>query len=243
MPKKRLSECIDRTPNATPEEQTMFPSLTAYDVRQIVNSDVASGAIIQHFALFTSSGDKERARVLDLGAGNGRNARFLAKKGISVIAVENNPMCIVDLKRLRGELRDIKGAGELIIIEEDFTELNWGYLGFDHAIAINALRFARRGRFGLGRRHIDVLGAMQKATPTGGINVISDLTTDGPLYTGWNSRHESWFSASELSGRYEGWRILHEDNKRVPTIEHDSFGKPLWNQSVTIVAKNMCSGA
>lgn len=88
-------------------------------------------------------------------------------------------------------------------------------------------------------KQFDVLAAMQEATRPGGINIVSDLTTDGPLYTQWHNKHESWISEQELFDRYgsHNWEILAREAKRVPTIEADRHGTPLWNQSATVVAQ------
>lgn len=112
----RLPRYIDRTPNATTEEQTMFPALTAQQVRQVNNvSGVAFDAINKNIELFKSPNNTERASVLDLGAGNGRNAQVLAKAGLNVIAVENNLASIKNLEKNRRNFSKRKAPESLLL--------------------------------------------------------------------------------------------------------------------------------
>lgn len=146
-------------------------------------------------------------RLLDLGAGEGRDAVFFAQQGFAVTAVEVAPSGIRKTERLAAE-RGLTLAGLHLMDMRDFP------LTPDHDVL-----FAGNSLSGLGPGCLAYLAHMRACTPPGGLNASRVRTReagsprDPPgLYA---------FDRNELKHEYRGWRLLYygEDLIWVPHVD------------------------
>lgn len=175
--------------------------------------------------------DFKPGSVLDIGAGSGRNVHFLARKGFDVTAVETDPVAIKKLSELQKQAADTEDAGKIEVIHADISNLDLSGAEYDNVIAMNSLRFLRR------KRSLGAIAMIQSVTRSGGLNILQDLTRNGPLYSRFSRQH--WQTSGELRSHYDnqGWDVLSVSSEVKPTKDQDWYGKPLWHESATVVAR------
>jgi tellurite methyltransferase len=136
-----------------------------------------------------------RARVLDMGCGDGRHAVFFARQGFDVTAFDRSSAAIRKT-RYRAQLAGAKlGASVSDLTEYQFNQ------NFDLVIAHSVLQFVPRPVW---RR---VVGDIKANTVPGGWNAVT-VTVDGPAPDDdLVSIVRGPFSEGELAPMYFGWNI------------------------------------
>lgn len=85
-----------------------------------------------------------KAVVLDLGAGNGNDTKYLLEQGFDVYAIDFNSESI---KRIN-QRQDIRNRANLTVIKSSFQGLSWNELpNFDAIIAVNSISFVNHKHF------------------------------------------------------------------------------------------------
>ena len=225
---EKIPKHIDTTPNAPKgHDLELFTPCDVSDIHNFIG--MPSQVVSENKDKFKDGS------VLSLGVGTGRNEKFLLQNGFNVTAIDNGRHSIYRLEKLKDQVADMPNAGHLEVIRADFGNLARLDVGeHDNAIAINSLRFIKV------RKSLGALAMMQQLTKSGGLNVIEDLTDEGPLYTREVQKHQNWQSASEMRSHYENddWDIISSpDPEYVPTKVRADDGKSLWHQSAKIVAR------
>src|SRR6266571_6776609 len=125
--------------------------------------------------------------VLDLGAGDGRNALFLARRGFAVTAVDAAPLAL--------ETLDAAAASEGLIVETELADLASYEVtrSYDNVVSTLTLHFLPQ------QAAVSLMRGLRKATLAGGINLISLFTRDGPVFERANGRG-FWLAPG-------GWRM------------------------------------
>lgn len=178
-------------------------------------------------AVSSAVDDLKPGTVLDLGAGNGRDSIFLAKQGFEVTSVD---LSAEGLALLR-ETAKQKGVNTRIqTVEADVANYR-PEKEYDNIICIFTLHFLRE---------VDFQPAIQRimnSTKSGGLNILSDLTTNGPLYSIDSIGH--WVNAGEFKEIYEaaGWEILDSFTYSSSTMMKDAEGKPFQHESDHLIAR------
>lgn len=134
----------------------------------------------------------QKGHILDMGAGNGNNTRFLLNKGYSVTAVDPNLEVIVGLKQLQkqypGKLKVIEGSLDTYSPKEKY----------DVVICCMVIHFMKDHSAGL-----KAVKNIQTWTKQGGINLTTGYMSSQPL-----SKDYSFLLVnSELPSLYAGWKI------------------------------------
>jgi tellurite methyltransferase len=143
-----------------------------------------------------------RARVLELGCGEGRDAVFFAARGADVTGVD------VSVAGLRKAARLARARGVRVRwIHADAAD--WALNGqFDLILSYGVLHYVPRAeRRWLFRR-------LQAATRPGGSHAHL-VFTDRLVYRE-KSEVADYFRAGELAARYRGWRILRGGPLSIP---------------------------
>ena len=168
----------------------------------------------------------KKGTVLDLGAGSGRDSIFLAKKGFEVTSVDISPEGLSLLK----ETIEDEGLKNIQTVEADVAEFKPS-LEYDNILCIFVLHFLKKQDF------MPTLNRIMSCTTAGGINVVSDLTKNGPLYSTDTIGH--WVDAGELQEIYEkaGWEILDSFTYSSSTMRRDAEGKPFQHESDHLIAR------
>lgn len=132
------------------------------------------------------------ARILDMGAGNGNNTRFLLEKGYVVTAVDPNPKVVEDLKRLQKEYP------KKLKIHEDSVGTYKPKEKYDVVICCMVIHFMKNRAAG-----VKAVNDIQSWTKLGGINLITGYMSDQHL----PKDYSFLLSDKELSHLYDGWKI------------------------------------
>jgi tellurite methyltransferase len=111
-----------------------------------------------------------QGKVLDLGAGDGRQALYLAARGFEVTAIDLSEAALEKLQRL-ANLQKLQVTTEL-------ADLNyWSIYGeYDAIIAIAILQHLKHDSA------LRILNEMKVHTKRGGINAITTFTKNGDRY-------------------------------------------------------------
>jgi len=132
--------------------------------------------------------------VLDIGAGQGRNALYLARKGFKVTGVDISKAAIAELSaRAKEENLRIKGVVADIV----------GYrIGgkYEAVICVAALHFVPKGKAA------GILAHIKKHTAENGVNLLTAFTKKDIGY----KEHPtlSFFDKEELAAFYRDWKII-----------------------------------
>lgn len=134
---------------------------------------------------------KSSGTVLDLGAGYGRHALFLASKGFEVSAVEKEA---IQVKYFREQAAKL--GIPIKIIQEDVARFIPDKQ-YDVVLATMVLHFLYE------QEAIKVLRTMQNSTAPEGLNIIAVYTDKNPI-----GLRPYQFAMEELKSMYHGWEIL-----------------------------------
>jgi tellurite methyltransferase len=184
--------------------------------------DDYAGSMVSE-GVFTAARFLRTGAAMDLGAGEGRNALYLAERGFKTTAIDISAEGIEKIKR-RAEAQGIKLEAEV----RDVTKIEFGN-HYDLLVANFLFHFMSR------EDGLQLIRKMQGHTLDGGLNVITAFTTQGEL-DGENSPN-LYFRPGELKELYRGWQIIKYDESEVPTIYTKPDGQQKNNHRVLLVAR------
>jgi tellurite methyltransferase len=151
------------------------------------------------------------SRVLDAGCGSGRNALFLAQRGMHVEAFD---VSTAALRRLEAEAsaRDIA----VTAFRQDLRTFSARPV-YDLVICYGVLHFLSKSA------SREAIRALRRATAPGGFNLIGVLTDSEPLPDHLRPHVRGRFREGELGWLYRHWEILSSSQYVLPD-PHDSRG-------------------
>lgn len=132
------------------------------------------------------------AHVLDMGAGNGNNTRFLLEAGFIVTAVEPNPDAVKDLKRLEKQYR-----GSLKVVEASIDTFET-VVSYDAVVCCMVVHFMEGQRAGA-----TAIKRLQSWTRPGGYNLLTGYLSGQSLPTDFSFLPKP----GELQRLYKGWNV------------------------------------
>jgi tellurite methyltransferase len=159
--------------------------------------------------------------VLDIGAGRGRHAIYLAQKGFDVTALEPNEEYVNKLN-LKASQRDLK----IETIAQDLLGYKPEKL-FNVVVAISVLHFLSN------KKEVDgAIEKMQAWTKNKGLQVISVMmsieSSDPRPYL---------FNKNELKGYYKDWDILFYEELRGGFYTPTKSSEPVRNWVARLIAR------
>jgi tellurite methyltransferase len=158
--------------------------------------------------------------VLDIGAGDGRNATYLAEKGFTVTAIDKNP----DLVKLIQPTRNLEVANANLL-EYQFQPQ------YDNIICNFVLHLV------LSRHALPLIQKIQNHTVTGGVNVISAFLEEGDFDISDSKAY--WFKHEELKELYRGWEILNYEETSMRTMETKADGSNKYQMVGHVIARKI----
>ncbi|HZR03381.1 MAG TPA: class I SAM-dependent methyltransferase [Burkholderiales bacterium] len=137
-------------------------------------------------------------RVLDVAAGEGRNAVWLAEQGCEVLGIDLSPIGLEKARRLAAE-RGVAVAFE----EADVRTWQWQQNSFDAIVSI-FIQFAAPSERAI------VFEGMQRALRPGGVLLIQGYTPQQVLYkTGGPPQVEHMYTTEMLRSAFAQLDIIH----------------------------------
>jgi len=149
--------------------------------------------------------------VLDLGAGDGRNAVFLAKRGFRVIAVDV-------VEAALGELRRAAEAAGLAIETHVANIVDFPLADrYENVVCTLTLHFLEF------EAALLLLTRLHERTAPGGCHVLTLFTSDGPLHRPGSPQF--WPEPGGLQRLYGGWEVVYAARRLVTTVARDESGR------------------
>lgn len=196
-----------------------------YDQAYKENPAMFGGGKPEPFVLEAAGMIVSNGRVIELGAGQGRNALALAEKGLQVTAVDISKVGVdlmnekaqeLGLSNFRAEIGDSREVieGEYDLIVSTFM--------LHH----------------LSRQDAEQLIAkIKEHTKKGGINAIVTFTVEGDFSRSPNSKGRFYPSLGKMRELYEDWEIIKykEENSEARQTKPD--GGSMFNIKAEIIAR------
>jgi cyclopropane fatty-acyl-phospholipid synthase-like methyltransferase len=164
--------------------------------------------------------------ILDIGAGDGRNALYLAAHEFDVTALDISQ---TGLDNLLGKARNQGVSNKITILCADFLNYTPD-TSFDNIITNFTIHF-------VGEENIEpFLVKMTNFTKPGGVNIIDDFTRNGPLAI---THPENYITEEMLLDFYkkQGWTILSSETRSTKTKAFETPGKPYTHEAIAFVAQ------
>lgn len=166
--------------------------------------------------------DRDRPRVVDVGAGEGRDAVYLAERGCDVLAVDVAPNGLAKAERLADE-RNV----EIETRQADVNDLSLPPV--DAVYSIGTLQYLRP------ENRAARFDQFEEATTPGGVHVLFAFVDhpDIPPAPDWGEE-EHFYRRGELRSYYDDWELLAED---ALVFDDESGGEPHRHAAETLVAR------
>lgn len=162
-------------------------------------------------------------KTLDMGAGQGRNALYLALQGFDVTAVDTNPNGLANIAQIAAE--------ERIPARTELYDLNQAALQDDYGFIVSTVTFMFLER----DRVPAIIADMQAHTQSGGYNLIV-CAMDTPDYP-CPMPFSFTFRENELRGYYAGWELLDYREELGAMHAKDAHGNPVQFKFVNMLAR------
>ena len=162
-------------------------------------------------------------KTLDMGAGQGRNALYLALQGFDVTAVDTNANSLANIAQIAAE--------ERIPVRTELYDLNQAALQEDYGFIVSTVTFMflERGRVPA------IIADMQAHTQSGGYNLIV-CAMDTPDYP-CPMPFSFTFQENELRDYYAGWELLDYREELGAMHAKDAHGNPVQFKFVNMLAR------
>jgi len=169
-------------------------------------------------------------KVLDIGAGEGRNSLFLAEKGFEVEAVDISEVGIKKLKNSAKE-KELKIKVKIadlneIDLDDSYDMIVCSFITH-HFIRDDVVRLFEK---------------MKKHTNYNGLNVISSFTKDGDFFSANPTTDKYYPAKGEIKDFYKDWAILEYREEKSKTRKTHPDGSPMFNFSSLMITQKKLSG-
>ena len=164
-------------------------------------------------------------KILDLGAGEGRHALFLAEKGFDVHAIDISEVGIAKL-RAQAEKKGLKIKTEVadltqIHLEDFYDMIICSYI--NHHFSKNESLF--------------MFDEIKQHTNHGGLNVIATFTKEGDFFNENPTTDRYFPETQEVSGLYKDWKILEYREEESGEKHTYPNGRPILSLAAFLIAQ------
>lgn len=169
------------------------------------------------------SGERRSPTVVDIGAGEGRDAVFFAERGCEVYAVDVSPNGLAKADRLADErgvsIRTLEADANAVELPE----------AMDVVYSIGTVQYVRPENRDTQFDHF------KERTTDGGLHAVFAFVDrpEIPTPPDWTA-NEHFYSPGELAGYYDDWEVVETDEI---VFEDDSGGEPHEHAAETVIAR------
>ncbi len=167
---------------------------------------------------------KKGGAALEIGAGDGRNALFLAKQGFDVTAQDISPVGIEKLKE-RAQALSVAVVAEVADARQEIQR------PYDVIVSTFVLHHLLR------EDALDLIARMQEQTVQEGLNVLTVFTKQGDFYRNDTDATHFYASQDELRELYHNWEIVECRDVEGPARKKKPDGSAMRNTWVELVAR------
>lgn len=168
-------------------------------------------------------------KVIELGAGQGRNALELAKKGFQVTAVDISQVGVDSMNKKAQELgfpnfhAKVLDSREALATDEEYDLIVSTFM-LHHLSREDAEKLITK---------------IKERTKKGGINAIATFTVEGDFAKSPNAKDRFYPRLGEVRELYEsdGWEIIKYGEKKRKSGQIKPDGSPMFNIRAEIIAK------
>jgi tellurite methyltransferase len=170
----------------------------------------------------------QTGKILEIGAGGGRNALFLASQGYEVHAMDISTLAVERLTQQAREKGINLDAVASDIVEEELKD------DYDAIICTSMLHH-------LAKEDAEtVIKKMQKHTKPQGFNLITAFTQNGDFYKNHPDTNNFYLNNKEqLEQLYEGWKVIKSFEKEGKARSLDIEGKAQFNIFAGLMAQKV----
>ncbi len=162
--------------------------------------------------------------VLELGAGQGRNALWLGRKGFDVEARDISSMGIENINKIAKE-ESLHVAGFKKDSRERLDKL--------YDVVISTYMFHHLTK----KDSLEVFDNMKNHTKSGGLNVITIFTKVGDFFNMKPETDKYFPELGEMKEIYKDWIVLEYDEVKTRAKQTNEDGSPMFNVSSKIIAQ------
>lgn len=166
-------------------------------------------------------------KVIEFGAGEGRNSLFLASKGFQVVAVDISPVAIEKINE--------KAKIENIVLETKVADIvQIDFVGpYDLMVCTFTLHHLTR------EQAIKFIEKTKQSTKSGGYNLITSFTQNGDFYRKDPTTGKFYLKENELKDLYQDWEVLTYFEKKAKAFAKNPDGTPMVNVFAGMIAKRI----
>lgn len=167
-----------------------------------------------------------KGTVLELGAGRGRNALFLAAKGFDVTATDISPVSVAGMAK--------KGKEDGVLLKTQVLDMEVMSLvgSYDVIICTFTLHHMKR------EDALAAVRSMREHTNPLGFNIVTAFTKNGDFYSENPTTPNFYLDGSvELEQLYHGWNILKSFEKDGKARTSGQNGEPMFNVFAGLLAQ------
>jgi tellurite methyltransferase len=166
---------------------------------------------------------KKEGTAIDLGAGQGRNAIFLAKNGFKVKAIDISPVGIVSIAQAAKEME--------LPIETEVADITEVSLSGPVDLIVSTVVLHNLSE----AQGLALIQKMKEATSQDGLNVIVAITKDGDFHKLKDPGF--YLDPGQLKELYKDWEILEYWERNTQMLYKNSDGSPTFNVVANLIAR------
>lgn len=168
---------------------------------------------------------RQSGTALELGAGQGRNALFLAEHGFKVMAQDLSDAGIAQINKLAAE----KGL-DVVTQVSDARGINWQE-NFDVLVSTLMLHHLTH------EEAVNLIKLMQEHTNPDGLNAITAFTPEGDFFRNNPETNKFYPTEQELRELYADWEVLQYEEAESRARQTKPDGSPMINTAARLLAK------
>ncbi len=163
-------------------------------------------------------------KIIDIGAGQGRNSFYLAEQGFEVTALDNSEIALETIRSKN------KGSISLVFLDLNI-DIPRNIEHYDVVVISNVLHHLSK------ERAREVLKEIKEKSKPGCIHVIANITSEGDFYNLPKAQSRFYQAPGELKEIYTDWEIVYYNEMISGARQRKEDGTPMQNLTAFILAK------